>query len=86
MPTATLTSQGRITLPLAVRKALGLEAGDEVDFVPETDGGFRLLASRRDVRRLRGMFAGRVARPVSIEGMAAAVEDEAVARRSDGAS
>ena len=33
MPIATLTSRGQITLPTAVRAALGLEAGNQVDFV-----------------------------------------------------
>ncbi len=32
MPAATLTSKGQITLPLAVRAALGLHAGSKVDF------------------------------------------------------
>jgi antitoxin PrlF len=38
MPTSTLTSKGQITLPLAVRKALSLDAGDQVDFV-QAEGG-----------------------------------------------
>jgi antitoxin PrlF len=80
MPTATLTSKGQITLPQAVRRALGLEAGDKVDFVPEPGGGYRVLALRRDVRELRGMFAGRVARPVTVEEMDAAIEAEVAAR------
>lgn len=81
MPTATLTSKGQITLPQPVRIALGLEAGDKIDFVPEADGGFRVFALRRDVRELRGRFAGRVARAVSIEEMNAAIETEAASRR-----
>lgn len=80
MPIATLTSKGQITLPQAVRRALGLEAGDKVDFVPDPDGGYRVLAVRRDVRELRGMFAGRVARPVTLEEMDAAIEAEAASR------
>ena len=80
MPTATLTSKGQITLPQPVRIALGLEAGDKIDFVPEANGGFRVFAVRRDVRELRGRFAGRVARAVSIEEMNAAIEAEAASR------
>ena len=80
MPTATLTSKGRITLPQAVRAALGLEVGGKIDFVPEPGGGFRLLLFRKDVRALRGRFAGRVARAVSIGKMNAAIESEAAAR------
>lgn len=46
-----------MTIPLAVRKALGIEAGAEVDF--ELDGnGARLVVGREAVdaaiRRLRG--------------------------------
>ena len=81
MTTATLTSKGQITLPQAVRRALALEAGDKVDFVPDPGGGFRMLALRKDVRELRGRFAGRAVRPVTVEEMAAAVEAEAASRR-----
>jgi len=42
--TATLTSKGQITLPQAVRQALGVEAGDKIDFVAEADGGIRVVA------------------------------------------
>jgi antitoxin PrlF len=80
MPIATLTSKGRITLPQAVRRALRLEAGDKVDFVPDPGGGYRVLALRRDVQELRGMFAGRVARPVTLEAMDAAIEAEVASR------
>lgn len=80
MPIATLTSKGRITLPQAVRRALRLEAGGKVDFVPDPGGGYRVLALRRDVRELRGMFAGRVARPVTPDEMDAAIEAEVASR------
>jgi antitoxin PrlF len=74
MPTSTLTSKGQITLPLAVRKALALDAGDQVDFV-EAEGGFKVVALKKSVRTLRGRFAGRVSKPVTVEQM-----DEAIAR------
>ena len=80
MPIATLTHDGRITLPQAVRKALGLTTGSKVEFVAEPHGGFRLRVARRDVSELRGRFAGRMARPVSIGEMNAAIETEAAAR------
>ena len=80
VPTATLTSKGRITLPQAVRDALGLKAGSKIEFVPEPGGGFRVIPLRKDVRELRGRFAGRVARAVSIGEMDVAVESEAAAR------
>lgn len=81
MPIATLTSKGQITLPQAVRTALGLESGDKVDFVPEPGGGFRIQALRRDVRELKGLFSGRANGPVSVDDMTAAVEAEVAARR-----
>lgn len=74
MSTSTVTSKGQITLPRDVRQALGLDAGDKVDFVP-VEGGFKLVPLRKDVRALKGRFAGRVERPVTIVEM-----DEAIAR------
>jgi antitoxin PrlF len=72
MGTATLTSKGRITLPLAVRTALGLTAGQRIEFLPEGDS-FRVVAVRTVVAVLRGRFAGRVRKPVSIGAMDAAI-------------
>ena len=79
MPTSTLTSKGQITLPQAVRQAMGLETGDKVDFV-EVDGGYKLVPLRNDVRRLKGRFAGRVEQPVSLQEMDEAIAEAAAAR------
>ncbi len=79
MPVATLTSKGQITLPLAVRTTLGLTAGNQVDFVA-MDGGYRLMPVRSDVTGLRGRFAGRVTKPVSINAMNEAIADGAASR------
>ena len=38
MTTATLTSKGQITIPAAVRKSLGVETGDRVEFVEVAPG------------------------------------------------
>lgn len=81
MPAATLTSKGQLTLPRSVRTVLHLEAGDRVDFVDDGEGGFRLVPLRKDASELRGRFAGRVGRTVSVQAMRVAVEAEAVSRR-----
>jgi antitoxin PrlF len=82
MSTATLTSKGQITLPQTVRQALGVGAGDKLDFVADAQGGFRVVPLRQDVRELKGRFAGRNAAPVSTQAMAEAVQAEAAERRS----
>lgn len=74
MSTSTVTSKGQVTLPRDVRQALGLGVGDKVDFV-EGEGGFKLVPLRKDVRALKGKFAGRVKRPVTIKEM-----DDAIAQ------
>ena len=79
LPVATLTSKGQITLPMAVRTTLGLSTGNQVDFVA-VDGGFRLMPVRSDVTSLRGRFAGRAKKPVSIEAMNEAIAAGAVLR------
>lgn len=42
MPSATVTFNGRITLPSNVRKQLGLKTGDSVDFVEIGSGKFAI--------------------------------------------
>jgi AbrB family looped-hinge helix DNA binding protein len=43
MPSAMVTFNGRITLPPAVRKQLGLRTGDSVDFVEIGNGRFAII-------------------------------------------
>ena len=79
MPTATLTSKGQITIPRAVRTALGLHAGTKVDFIPVANG-FKLVPHRNEAASLKGRFAGRVTKPVSIAAMDQAIAAEAAER------
>ena len=43
MQSAVVTFNGRITLPLHVRKELGLKTGDTVEFVEVEKGRFSIL-------------------------------------------
>ncbi|HEX6703923.1 MAG TPA: AbrB/MazE/SpoVT family DNA-binding domain-containing protein [Albitalea sp.] len=79
MPISTLTSKGQITMPQAVRTALGLQAGDKVDFV-QVEGGFKVVALKSDVHALKGRFSGRVTKPATIADMNEAVTAEASQR------
>lgn len=72
-------------MPQQVRQALGLQAGDKVDFVPDESGGFKVIALHKDVTALRGRFAGRARHPVSVTDMQAAVQAEAAARAGSAA-
>jgi antitoxin PrlF len=73
MSTATLTSKGQITIPVAVREKLGLAAGDRVEFVEVGSGEFTLKAATEDVRSLKGMIR-QPDRAVSIGAMNAAIK------------
>lgn len=68
MTTATITSQGRITIPARVRQALAVDTGDRVEFIEIESGQFLFVASNRSVTELKGMF-GKTAKVVSIEDM-----------------
>jgi antitoxin PrlF len=59
---ATVTSKGQITVPNALRKALGLKQGDRLRFVQSPDGSIRLEARKRrrivDFARANAFRAG----------------------------
>lgn len=57
MPAATMTSRGRVTLPIEVRSALGLRPGSRVAFIPTGEGSYRLAPQTRSVRALKGAVA-----------------------------
>jgi antitoxin PrlF len=74
---ATLTSKGQITIPVQVRTALGLDAGDRIEFVETAKGQFAIVPANRSVRELKGMLRVKRNKPVSIEEM-----NKAIARRA----
>ena len=80
MTTATLTSKGQITVPRDVRIALGLHAGTKLDFVPTAEG-FMVVPLRAATPALKGRFAGRVSKAVTLSEMDEAIASEA-SRRS----
>ncbi|MGA9306481.1 MAG: AbrB/MazE/SpoVT family DNA-binding domain-containing protein [Candidatus Sulfotelmatobacter sp.] len=73
MAAATVTSKGQITIPARVRTALGVDAGDRIEFVEVGKGEFNIVAATRSVRELNGMLYRRGRKPVSIEEMNAAI-------------
>ncbi len=72
MSTATMTSKGQITIPAIVRTALGVEAGDRVEFVQIEPGHFELVAATQSVTALKGLVR-KPASPVTIDAMNEAI-------------
>jgi AbrB family looped-hinge helix DNA binding protein len=77
--TARLDERGRLVLPVAMRRRIGLQAGDEVRISEEADGVLRIESRRAAARALVGS-AGRAERSVVDELLAerraeAAAED-----------
>ena len=77
MTAATITSKGQITIPIQVRNALGVDAGDRIEFVEMEKGQFAIVPANRSVRELRGMLRVKGRKPASIEEM-----NRAIARRA----
>jgi antitoxin PrlF len=76
MAIGTVTSKGQITIPVDVRKDLGLRPGSRVAFVRTESGGYELRAETGSIRALKG-FVPSPARPVTLEEMDQAVADGA---------
>jgi len=80
MSTATLTSKGQITIPVDVRTALKVDAGDRVEFVQIAPDRYEFVAATNDVSALKGMF-GPAKKSVSLADMQAAIARRGAAAR-----
>lgn len=72
MPTAKMTTRGRVTVPREIRERLGLRPGDRVEFRVTEGGEVVVEAAAVDFRDLRGIFKWD-GPPVSLEEMEVAV-------------
>jgi antitoxin PrlF len=81
MASATVTSKGQITIPAKVRAALGLDAGDRVEFVEIEKGTFAIIPATCSIRELEGRYHDSRRKPVSIEEMNIAIRRGAARSR-----
>ncbi len=81
MPVSTVTSKGQTTIPKAVREFLRIDAGDRLDFIPQSDGTVLLRAATVDVSALRGLLHRKGIKPVPLADMDRAIRERARRRR-----
>lgn len=86
MPSAKVTSKGQITIPIEVRKALGIKPGTRIDFHKNENGQFVLYAKTKSIMDLAGCVP-KLDHVVTIEEMNEAILNQAAeldaATRSD---
>jgi antitoxin PrlF len=59
---AKITSKGQITIPVSIRKRLGVREGDKVLFIEEAGRIYMLNSSMEALRAAQATFAGEAAR------------------------
>lgn len=52
---SSVTSKGQVTIPVAIRKHLGVGTPDKITFVVEDDGRVALQPAKFTLRELRGI-------------------------------
>lgn len=78
MPTATMTSKGQITIPIELRKTLGLKPGVRIDFYEIEEGVYALRPKTGSIMEMRGCIP-KLDHVLTIEEMNQAVLDHAAA-------
>jgi AbrB family looped-hinge helix DNA binding protein len=74
MQTSTLTKKGQITIPVQVRRRLGLHPGDNVGFIVE-DGEVRLVRKESRIEAAFGIWKADIS--VSIDDMEKVIRQKA---------
>ena len=67
MEIAKVTSKGQITIPIDIRRKLGVKEGDKILFVEEGDRVVIMNSSMEALRRAQAAFAGEAER-LGLEG------------------
>jgi antitoxin PrlF len=69
MSEATLTSKGQITIPVEIRRSLGVQAQDRLSFTPMPDGTVVLRAKNKTLADLKGLLKPPLDKVVSLDEM-----------------
>ncbi|MFA7669608.1 MAG: type II toxin-antitoxin system PrlF family antitoxin [Burkholderiaceae bacterium] len=69
MSEATLTSKGQVTIPIEIRRRLGVSAQDRITFTPMPDGTVVLRAKSKSIKDLEGMLTPEPGIKVSVDEM-----------------
>lgn len=77
MASATVTSKWQMVIPKRVREHLGVQPGDQIEFVIQDDGHVTVRPAVFDARQLKGVCARPNVKPVSIEEMNRAIRRRA---------
>ncbi|MBI5751466.1 MAG: AbrB/MazE/SpoVT family DNA-binding domain-containing protein [Hydrogenophilales bacterium] len=79
MATATITSKGQVTIPAEVRRRMGLDAGDRIEFIELESGGYAIKPAIDDVRSLKGLLR-KPSSSVTVEDMNTAIRARSAGR------
>jgi antitoxin PrlF len=74
---STITRKGQVTIPVAIREALGLEEGDKIDFIMDKNKRVELLPRGSVVAQTAGIV--RAKQPVLSAKELRRVAEEAIA-------
>lgn len=80
---SSVTSKGQMTLPKAAREHLKVRPGDRVKIFLHPNGTV-VLMPKLPASSIKGMFAGRVKKPVPVEEMDEAIETSAATIAQNG--
>jgi len=76
MAISSLTNKGQVTIPQSIRKALGLNSGDKIEFTLNKKGEVVIRPATNKVDELFGMLYNKERQPVSTEEMDDAVKQK----------
>lgn len=55
--TMTITSKGQMTLPIEIRRKLGLKTGDKLDLYLRDDGRVEMIPLSKSIQSLKGILS-----------------------------
>jgi len=53
----TITSKGQMTLPIEIRRKLGLKTGDKLDLYLREDGRVEMIPLSKSIQSLKGILS-----------------------------